>query len=313
MTECEKIAAKGILPEDFFRAETICEFRVDETMKKVWAIELDLLYEFDRVCRAHGLRYFLIFGSLLGAVRHHGFIPWDDDMDVIMPRDDYEKFLTLGSEFKAPYFLQTIRTDPGFYYAHAKLRNSNTAAIDYPFVFQGFNLGCFIDVLPLDNFDPENGGETFSEINRLILENSVAMRLTHPRLSERDRERVSRHSGIDPMEAFERIDTLSKKSNENYTGYVSILAATTYGMKKDVFPAECFAECIPCDYHGIRTFIPKGYDTVLSTTYGDYRQLPPVEKRGAWHGNLVFYPDIPYDEALKSTLEKIGKDQDNGK
>lgn len=300
MTECEKIIVKGILPEVFFKPETICDFYVDEKMKKVWAIELDLLYEFDRVCRAHGLKYFLIFGSLLGAVRHHGFIPWDDDMDVIMPRNDYEEFLKLGEEFKSPYFLQTCRTDPGFYYTHAKLRNSNTAAIDYPFIYQGFNLGCFIDVLPLDNFDPENGEETFNEINRLILENSVAMRLTHPNLSERDRERVKRHSGIDPMVAFERIDALSKLSNETYTGYVSILAATTYGLKKDIFPAECFSECVSCVFHGIETFIPYGYDTILSTTYGDYMQLPPVEKRGAWHGNLVFYPDVPYDEALRN-------------
>ncbi len=300
MTECEKIAAKGILPANFFEAETICDFYVDEKMKKVWAIELDLLYEFDKICRRHGLKYFLIFGSLLGAVRHHGFIPWDDDMDVIMPRCDYEKFLRLGDELREPYFLQTCHTDPGFYYAHAKLRNSNTAAIDYPFIYQGFNLGCFIDVLPLDNFDPENGTDTFEEINRLILENSVAMRLTHPNLSERDRERVGRHSGMDPMTVFERIDSLSKKSNEKYTGYVSILAATTYGMKKDVFPAECFSECVPCNYHGIATFIPCGYDAVLSTTYGDYMKLPPVEKRGVWHGNLVFYPDIPYKDALKS-------------
>ncbi len=300
MTECERIAAKGILPEGFFEPETLCGFYVDEKMKKVWAIELDLLYEFDRVCRKNGLTYFLIFGSLLGAVRHHGFIPWDDDMDVIMPRADYEKFLTLGSEFRTPYFLQTCRTDPGFYYAHAKLRNSDTAAIDYPFIYQGFNLGCFIDVLPLDNFDPENGAADFEEINRLILENSVAMRLTHPALSERDRERVRRHSGIEPMKAFERIDCLSKKSNEKYTGYVSILAATTYGMKKDVFPAESFSQAVPCSFNGIETFIPCGYDTVLSTTYGDYMELPPVEKRGVWHGNLVFYPDISYKQALNN-------------
>lgn len=300
MTECEKIIAKGLLPESFLLPETICDFYVDENMKKVWAIELDLLHEFDQVCRRHGLRYFLIFGSLLGAVRHHGFIPWDDDMDVIMPRSDYEEFLKLGTEFSDPYFLQTPLSDPGFYYAHAKLRNSDTSAVDYPFIYQGFNLGCFIDVLPLDNFDPENGVETFEEINHLILENSVAMRLTHPNLSDRDKERIRTHSGIDPIVAFKRIDSLSKKSNETYTGFVSILSATTYGLKKDVFPAECFSRCISCDFHGIETFIPNGYDTVLSTTYGDYMKLPPVEKRGAWHGNLVFYPDIPYKVALKN-------------
>lgn len=302
MTECEKIVAKGLLPESFFKPETICDFYVDETLKKVWAIELDLLHEFDRVCRAHNLKYFLIAGSLLGAVRHHGFVPWDDDMDVVMPRNDYEKFLALDfkKEFDEPYFLQTSRTDPGFYYAHAKLRNSNTAAIDYPFIYQGFNLGCFIDILTLENFDPAGGAEMYDEIHHLILENSVAMRLTHPNLSERDKERVKRHSGTDPMAVYNMINDMARKSNETYTGYVSMLSATTYGINRNVFPAECFSQSISCDLYGINTFIPCGYDKILSVAYGDYMEFPPLEKRGVWHSNVVFYPDIPYKEALKN-------------
>ena len=307
MTECEKIIEKGLLPESFFKPETICDFYVDETLKKVWAIELDLLHEFDRVCRAHNLRYYLIAGSLLGAVRHHGFVPWDDDMDVVMPRKDFEAFIRLGDEFRDPYFLQTPLTDPGFYYAHAKIRNSNTAAIDYPFIYQGFNLGCFIDILTLENFDPENGAETYEEIHRLILENSVAMRLTHPDLSERDKERVRNHSGIDPMDAWDRINELIRQSDATYTGYVSMLSATTYGIKRNVFPAECFSERIESDLYGIPTFLPVGYDKILSVAYGNYMEFPPKEKRGIWHSNVVFYPDMPYKEALKTYYPQTDK------
>ena len=78
------------------------------------------------VCKKHGLRYFLAYGSLLGAVRHKGFIPWDDDMDVVMLRDDFEKLATLGAEFSSPYFLQNAHTDPGDGSPVMKIRNSNT-------------------------------------------------------------------------------------------------------------------------------------------------------------------------------------------
>lgn len=86
MTECERIIKEGILPESFFEPETICDFYVDETRKKIWAVLLDLLIKFDKVCKKHGLKYYLAYGSLIGAVRHQGFIPWDDDIDICMNR-----------------------------------------------------------------------------------------------------------------------------------------------------------------------------------------------------------------------------------
>ena len=111
MTECERLVAAGVFSPDFFREETRCDFLVTTERKKIWAVELDLLMQFDRVCRKHGLRYFMFVGSLLGAIRHRGFVPWDDDIDLVLPRDDYETMLKLGDEFPAPYFLQSPWTD----------------------------------------------------------------------------------------------------------------------------------------------------------------------------------------------------------
>ena len=82
----------------FFEKEIRCDYLIDERMKKIWAVELEMLQRFDEVCKKHGLTYWAFYGTLLGAVRHQGFVPWDDDIDLAMLRDDYERFQAV-----APY------------------------------------------------------------------------------------------------------------------------------------------------------------------------------------------------------------------
>ena len=126
MTESERIISEGILPPSFFYEEERCGFPISANMKKIWAIELDLYLKFAAICERYRLRYYLIFGSLLGAIRHKGMIPWDDDMDVCMPREDYN-FLCKNciSEFNDPYILQTPFSDVGSFFSFAKIRNKN--------------------------------------------------------------------------------------------------------------------------------------------------------------------------------------------
>ena len=113
--------------EGFLEEEVRCGYTVSAEMKKLWAVELDLLAEFDRVCKKHGLTYFAFGGTLLGAVRHQGFIPWDDDIDVVMFREDYRRLTQIAAEeFRHPYFFQTPFTDCGLVMGGSRLRNSNT-------------------------------------------------------------------------------------------------------------------------------------------------------------------------------------------
>ena len=100
------------LHEKFYEEEVRCGYLVTQKMKKVWAVGLNLLEQFDKICQAHGLRYYACYGTLLGAVRHQGFIPWDDDIDVAMFRDDYERLkLIAQEEISYPYFLQNSYND----------------------------------------------------------------------------------------------------------------------------------------------------------------------------------------------------------
>ena len=118
------------LDENFFREEIRCGYKVSEKMKKVWAVELNLLEQFDKLCRENNLQYFVDSGTLLGAVRHQGFIPWDDDIDVVMFRDDYEKLKIIAKDaVSSPYFYQNSYNDL-MIWAFSKLRDSRTTAIE---------------------------------------------------------------------------------------------------------------------------------------------------------------------------------------
>ncbi|WP_302782657.1 LicD family protein, partial [Acidaminococcus intestini] len=142
------------LPDHFLDEEVQDGFLVSQKRKEVWAVELDLLTEFDRVCKKYKLRYFADGGTLLGAIRHGGFIPWDDDIDLAMFRDDYDKLCSIAlHEFKNPYFFQTEYTDRGSLRGHAQLRNSNTTAIlrNSLNCKYKFNQGIFIDIFPMDS------------------------------------------------------------------------------------------------------------------------------------------------------------------
>lgn len=128
------------------------DYENDEALKELKRVQLDILKYFQNFCEKHDLRYCAIYGSLLGTVRHHGFIPWDDDIDLAMPREDYERLKTLSADFmEKPYFFQFPENDPEcFYGGYGKLRNSNTAGLEDFNAGHKCNQGIWIDVFPLD-------------------------------------------------------------------------------------------------------------------------------------------------------------------
>ena len=306
MTECERIIKQGILPESFFKEEVRCGFTVTKERKKVWAVEMDLLLEFDRVCKKHGLKYFLVGGSLLGAIRHQGFIPWDDDIDVGMMREDYEKLNQFGAEFQTPYLFQTPHSDHDYYYSFARLTNINTGDTNL-FLFRDCCFGIHMDIFPLDNWVEEGADERFGEIDRRTRDLSTWMRMNNPKLSEPDKERIKTWSGKPPMTVYNEIQKIAAQFGNQNTEYISVACCTQFDWKHLTWKREWFVERIEMCFEGLAFPVPSGFDNILSTQYGNYMEFPPVSQRGKWHQKHYTCADIPACRFTEMCREKWGE------
>ena len=148
----------------------------ESQMKRIKDIELDMLKVFVSICDQLGLKYYLIGGTLLGAVRHKGFIPWDDDIDVGMPREDYEVFVEKAGKLLPDYiFLQNYRTDENMIFPFTKLRNINTTYIETRTKYSKMNQGVWMDIFPLDYFEVDDRKRNFQTRKVSIINMRIGM------------------------------------------------------------------------------------------------------------------------------------------
>lgn len=286
-------------------AEVICDYFVSSEMKQVWNIELEMLEKVDKICKENGIIYSLAGGSLLGAIRHKGYIPWDDDVDIIMPRKDYENFLQLAQEqFEFPFFVQYYKTENYYPRGHAQIRNSNTTAIIQGDEYNNFNKGIFIDIFPLDNI-PDNENERKRFLKKLLnLKKKLGLFYSIESTSKikyyvKKVIRKIKYTFIDYNKEIEKFEKALKTYNNIETKQCGAL-----GFRPDEFKYETqwFKNTIEVPFEDIKVKIISNYDEALKRQYNDYMKIPK-NKNGSVHGEIIFDTKESYKNYNKG--EKI--------
>ncbi len=297
------------LDQNFFREEIRDGFLVTQDRKKIWAVELDLLAEFDRVCKKHNLTYFLDGGTLLGAVRHQGFIPWDDDVDVEMFREDYDRLLKIAKqEFKPPYFFQSAYSEEGYVRGHSQLRNSRTCgALPQEADHVTFNQGMFLDIFVLDGV-PEEIRLLEAEENVLQKYSYRMRRIAYPRLYRNQkikymlkllRKWICVKSGLLKW-MYHRFELCAK----GYPDSDWVYLMTFYKKIGDVkaLSRSWYSETEYVSFEMLRCPIPSGYKAILKAYYGTDFMVP--EKVPSTHGKLIVDTGRSYVDVLEERRKK---------
>lgn len=258
------------------------KFDIDfDSLKKK---ELEILKEFISCCEQMNLTYYISYGTLIGAIRHGGFIPWDDDIDVCMPRPDYDKFISEGSKFLPEnYFIQTMDTDPKYALNFAKLRDSDTTLFEKHVVDVDINHGVFIDIFPFDGYVKGQNkvldlrvkeNPVFEESDTNIISNTLnglGKKLTYKlgeTIPNKLKTDLSKLSVPKDNPSFEESD------------YVACLVDSFYIIP---FKKEFLGKGIKVDFEEIKVNAPENYDEYLKALYGDYMKLPPEDQRENHH------------------------------
>ncbi len=285
--------------------ENICGYEVSAEMKRVWAMELNMVQRFVEVCKQYGLEYRIMGGTLLGAVRHKGFIPWDNDIDIAMPRRDFNKLLEVGPmAFEKPLFFQTPVTEESRYFCtYVKIRDERGTAGHRDDYELGINCGMFIDVFCLDELPNSRlvrrlyvrRLNEIAKMQRFCLGKPMAGGII-AKLKHGLQHFVYRHVYNSPDAAG--LFCIYHKAAGRYAGKGGRdVAHLDFGFKeKFVWNRVDWAEAVMLDFEDMRLLAPRGFDAILKTQYGDYMQLPDDK---ATHDYFEFDADIPYSDYFK--------------
>lgn len=303
------------LPDGFLEDEVRDGHLVTRGMKEVWAVELDLLSEAMRVLNKYSLKYYAIGGTLLGAIRHYGYIPWDDDIDIAMPRKDYEEFRKIArNEFRHPYFFQDEFNSPGLLCGHAKLRNSETTMVHSNHLNEkvgelSFNMGIFIDFFPVDNLPDDE-----TERNEWIAQiRDVAQKAWHLRLFTHRGRNINNkkikyklqeflfNAIWSPNFLFKKYNKILSRYSNTDTEYACLYCVYCRNDKeksrwvwnnKDLgdnhlvyYPFEFLK--LPC---------PANYDAVLKKSYGNWREKIKAKSQHGYASESFYDVNNPYTQ-----------------
>lgn len=258
----------------------------DSRLKELQSIEMDISLEIQKVCQKHNITFFLSEGSLLGAIRHHGFIPWDDDMDISMPRADYDRFLEVAqAELPEHLVLCYHKTLPSYHLPFAKvISTENHGFYNLKDTALGKYRGVYIDIFPLD-YTPAYHSRELRNRFRLIRMYRDMLLLKCNYLKKRTIRRTilqiaSKFFSNESL--HKRIIRLSTKYNSQDCDYM-VNFASSYPPPKQVVGKKCYNSGRYELYEGHLMPVPLESEALLQTIYGDYLDIPPVENRPLRH------------------------------
>jgi len=242
-----------------------------KTLRQAQFIMLEMLVEFDAICQKHNLKYWLDSGTLLGAVRHEGFIPWDDDIDLSMPVEDYNRFVEIAKdELSENVFFQTKETDPNFGLDFIKLRSNKASIVEFHEKGRevGYHQGVFVDIFPMLTLPNTEFHHKFYEQTFELIRSVSAVSLHTPEGKDLPEVREKLVASLEPMhQGWEKEGT-----KVSYSGKMPDVAA--WFDIEEMFPLEKIT------FEGLEFPIPKNPHHYLSENYSfNYMELPPEDKR----------------------------------
>ena len=269
-----------------------------DTLKKLQQKELESLVYFDKFCKEYELKYFLLGGCVIGAIRHNGFIPWDDDIDVMMPRRDYERMLRLWKTYESNERFLMLKTDGDTFTGNCFATLVDTSAtmvkesqkdIDVPH-------GIVTDVFPLDGC-PDGKFKRYLQYYHAMMY-SLYMTEVVPT----NHGKLIRFVGsvlLKLVPSRKRRTKIWKKHERKMTRYsfnthekcTELCAGPHYMLNE--YPQRAFADVIYHDFEGMQFPIPQGYDTYLKMAFGNYMELPPEDKQVPHHDLVALDLDKP--------------------
>lgn len=267
------------------------------TSEEARGVQLDVLRALDRVCSEHGLTYFLAFGTLIGAMRHEGFIPWDDDIDVHMPREDYERLAELAAGGALPDHLAlTSYRDRTSVYPFFKLVDTRTR-VEESFIGVEQNLGLWVDIFPLEHVDAADRHlrATRRKALRFVWDRYVAA--SDPRFATSRRAALVKRliypvtRRLDLYSIARRSDDFARNANVEHAEKPCYVMLVDNDMDNNIHRPEDLFPTRRALFEGEMLPVPARAEEVLTNRYGDWRRVPPPEERQVAHLRSVVWVD----------------------